>query len=197
MYNNIKSCVSINGNLSEYFISVNGVRQGENLSPFLFALFINDLEKFLLKFGCNQIEIPGSDLQTFLKLLITLYADDTVLFASSKEDLQKCLDGLKQYCDKWKLEVNASKTKIVIFSKGKPPTGNHNFMIGNSSIEVVKSFKYLGVTFTYNGCFKNNVDELITNGNRAIFSLIKKARRGRLPINIQFELFDLTVLPII
>ena len=71
MYSNIKSCVSFNGNISEYFISVNGVRQGENLSPFLFALFINDIEKFLLQYGCNPIEIPDTDLQTFLKLLIT------------------------------------------------------------------------------------------------------------------------------
>ena len=120
MYNNIKSCVSFNGNISEYFISVNGVRQGENLSPFLFALFINDMEQFLLKYGCDPIQIPGSDLQTFLKLLITLYADDTVLFASSKDNLQKCLDGLNEYCNKWKLKVNADKTKIIIFSNGKP-----------------------------------------------------------------------------
>ena len=116
-------------------------------------MFVQGLEKFLLKFGCESIEIPGADIQTFLKLLITLYADDTVLFASSKEGLQKCLDGLKQYCDKWKLEVNADKTKVVIFSKGKPPAGNHNFMIGDSNIEIVKSFKYLGVTFTYNVFF--------------------------------------------
>ena len=197
MYNNIKSCVSVNGNTSEYFISVNGVRQGENLSPFLFALFVNDIEQFLLQYGCNPIEIPGADLQTFLKLLITLYADDTVLFASSKENLQKCLNGLKHYCDKWKLKVNADKTKIIIFSKGKPQIANHNFKIGDSIIEVVKDFKYLGVTFTYNGFFKNNVNDLRTKGNRAIFSLIKKARKGNLPIDIQFDLFDKTVLPII
>ena len=55
----------------------------------------------------------------------------------------------------------------------------------------------LGVTFTYNGFFKNNVDELIANGNRAIFSLIKKARKGKLPVDIQLDQFDRTVLPII
>ena len=109
MYNNIKSSVSVNGKLSEYFLSVNGVRQGENLSPFLFALFINDIEDFLIKYGCEPIEIPDSDLQTFLKLLIILYADDTVLFANSKENLQKCLNGLEHYCDKWKLKINAEK----------------------------------------------------------------------------------------
>ena len=45
MYDNIKSCINVNGSISEFFISNSGVRQGENLSPFLFALFINDIEE--------------------------------------------------------------------------------------------------------------------------------------------------------
>ena len=43
MYTNIKSCVSNDGMLSDFFSSEVGVRQGENLSPILFALFVNDL----------------------------------------------------------------------------------------------------------------------------------------------------------
>ena len=86
---------------------------------------------------------------------------------------------------------------IVIFSRGKPQIANHNFKIGDKSIEVVKNFKYLGVTFACNGSFVNNINELKKQGNRAIFSVIKKSRKGNLPIDIQFELFDKTVLPII
>lgn len=40
MYKNIKSCVFVNGVRSEFFVSLAGVRQGDNLSPLLFALFI-------------------------------------------------------------------------------------------------------------------------------------------------------------
>ena len=39
MYKNIKSCVSLNSECSDYFASTSGVRQGESLSPFLFAIF--------------------------------------------------------------------------------------------------------------------------------------------------------------
>ena len=49
MYSKIRSCVMVNGVLSEYFVSFIGLRQGENLSPILFSLFINDLEEYLLK----------------------------------------------------------------------------------------------------------------------------------------------------
>ena len=43
LYSNVKSCVRVDGMLSEYFILRKGLRQGENLSPLLFALFVNDL----------------------------------------------------------------------------------------------------------------------------------------------------------
>ena len=80
------------------------------------------------------------------------------------------------------------KTKIVIFSQGKPQIANHNFKIGDKSIEVVKNFKYLGVTFECNGSFVNNINELKKQGNRAIFSVIKNPGKGTYPLtsNLNF-----------
>ena len=42
MYAEIKSCILLNGVKSEYFNCKKGVRQGENLSPLLFTLYLND-----------------------------------------------------------------------------------------------------------------------------------------------------------
>ena len=56
MYQNIKSCVKHNGNVSQYFCCHAGVRQGENLSPILFAIFLNDLEKDLCTQNCNGVQ---------------------------------------------------------------------------------------------------------------------------------------------
>ena len=197
MYSNIKSCVSHNGQLSDYFASVNGVRQGENLSPFLFALFINDIEEYLTQNGCDSIQVTGADVQTYLKLLVIMYADDTVLFANSKEGLQKCLDSLQLYCDKWKLQVNADKTKVLVFANRKINKANINFTIGGKNVEIVDEFKYLGVKLSYNGNFHTNIKDLKVQGNRALFSIVKTARRENLPVDIQFELFDRMVIPVI
>ena len=46
IYRNIKSCVIVNNNKTDFFLSNIGVRQGENLSPFLFNIFLNDLDFF-------------------------------------------------------------------------------------------------------------------------------------------------------
>jgi hypothetical protein len=48
-----------------------------------------------------------------------LYADDTVILAESKEELQAALNSMYLYCKTWDLEINASKTEIVIFNKRK------------------------------------------------------------------------------
>ena len=60
-------------------------------------------------------------------MLILLFADDMVLFGNSKEDLQFALNKFENYCDKWRLTVNTSKTKVMIFSirKRLPLYGPH------------------------------------------------------------------------
>ena len=70
MYQGIKSCASHNSEQSDFFQSFRGVRQGENLSPVLFDLYLNDLESFLNQNSCNGInlEIPDEMLMTQLFL---------------------------------------------------------------------------------------------------------------------------------
>ena len=47
MYNNAKFCIRQGADFSDYFHSNVGVRQGENLSPVLFSIFLNDLVDFI------------------------------------------------------------------------------------------------------------------------------------------------------
>jgi hypothetical protein len=47
MYASAKSCISYSNHTTGYFNCEIGVRQRENLSPFLFSMCLNDLEEFL------------------------------------------------------------------------------------------------------------------------------------------------------
>ena len=69
MYKEIKSCVTVNGCSSTFFKCQQGVREGENLSPLLFSIYLNDLDNFMHTSGCKGIEINIQD-QEFIIFLI-------------------------------------------------------------------------------------------------------------------------------
>ena len=66
VYNTVKSRVKNNNTLSESFSCNIGVRQGECLSPYLFAMYVNDPEQELGDKGVNGIDIG------MVKLLLLL-----------------------------------------------------------------------------------------------------------------------------
>ena len=53
--NGIKSQIKVNGSLSASFQCQLGVRQGENLSSFLFSVYLNDLESYLSMHNINGL----------------------------------------------------------------------------------------------------------------------------------------------
>lgn len=203
IYKHAKSCVKVGNNLSDFFFCNVGVRQGENLSPLLFAIFLNDLNEFLstrysgLEFfnSCLE-ESRESKLLVFIKLYTLLYADDTILFSESADQLQLALNGLYDYCKLFKLDVNLDKTKIVIFSKGlvrKYP----EFHFNGNSVEVCREYTYLGVVFNFNGKFTKAKTYNCNQASRAMYALINKSNKMSLPIDIQLQLFDALVLPVL
>ena len=111
MYSSVKSRVKFCNKLGSEFFCQLGVRQGECISPMLFSLFLNDIEEQFIMSG-----IEGLDVNLF-KVLMQLYADDIVIFSITAEELQSSLDLLTDYCKRWKLKVNVSKTKVMVFRK--------------------------------------------------------------------------------
>ena len=57
-----------------------------------------------------------SKLHNGLPINHLLYADDMAILSLSSEGLQNSLNRLYTYCNKWKIEVSAVKTKILIFN---------------------------------------------------------------------------------
>ena len=197
LYQNVKSCVYQNGTRSDFFQCSMGVRQGENLSPLLFSLFVNDIEDFLFNSHCTQLDVGWQHVSNMLRLFVLLYADDTVILSHTKEGLQRGLNAVEEYCDKWQLNINTSKTKVCIFSSRKINPMNTKFKYKGNELEIVEDYKYLGVIFNYNGNFKKNSNSLITQAKKAMYTVISKCRRYNLPIDIQIQLFDSMVLPIL
>ena len=125
IYAKAKSCVRTQEGVSAMFASRVGVRQGENLSPLLFALYINDFKAHITSRypGLKDIEnaaiAEGLHYSALNQVGVMLYADDTLLLAESEQDLQKALNATADYCRRWKIKINPTKSKVVICSRGK------------------------------------------------------------------------------
>jgi hypothetical protein len=203
MYKTAKSYIKHENYTGFTFNCEIGVRQGENLSPLLFALYLNDLEDFLAK-AYNGLDKFNALIQeynqtkgimVYLKLFTILYADDTIILAESSDEMQAALNGLFPYCQLWKLKINTSKTKTVIFGAKMYKTKTQ-FKIGDICLNIVSEYDYLGICFKYNGNLSPGIAKLRDQASRAMYALISKSRKLGLSLDVQLYLFDTLVIPV-
>ena len=57
----------------------------------------------------STCEFNSENIYIYLKIMILLYADDTVLFSDSETDMQRALVVFNTYCKTWRLTVNLEK----------------------------------------------------------------------------------------
>ena len=74
-----------------------------------------------------------------------LYADDIALLGESEEDIQLQLNNLLEWCKKWRMKVNVSKSKIVHYRPSGQERTQFIFKLGSENLEVVSQYKYLGL----------------------------------------------------
>ena len=141
------------------------------------------------------LDINNANLETLIKLIVLLYADDTVVFAKSEENLIQAMDIFANYCDRWKLQINYDKTKAMVF--GERPNRRRHIVVNGHNVEFLSEFNYLGVYFTQNRSFVRTKKYAADQGRKAMFSLLKKIRNLELSMDCQLKLFDHTVVPIL
>lgn len=195
MYSDIKSCIFNDSQMSPFFSCERGLRQGENLSPIIFSMFLNDLESNLLISGAHGIEIQSEDALQWLRLLVLLYADDTIIISDNQIDFQNALDYFSNYCRDWKLKVNINKSNVIVF--GARNTNGFQFKLAGQNINIIDKYKYLGIYFTSNGSFATARKHLTEQAKKAMYFLYTRIYNLDLPIDLQIKLFDHTIVPIL
>ena len=70
----------------------------------------------------------------YVKLVVLLYADNTVIISESADDLQHAYNEFYTYCNQWKLTVNVEKTKVMVFSEGSTLENLFIFMMKLSNL---------------------------------------------------------------
>jgi hypothetical protein len=152
------------------------LNKGVSLSlPFL--LYINDL---IDHFGpdCEPLELNRKPISCLL------YADDIVLLSESAKGLQKSLDILKTYCDKWNLKINIGKTKVIVFNKSGRILKGFSFLYDDEPISLTNEYKYLGILFKPSGTFSDAIDYLSRKACKAMFCIRKSrySNKSNIPV---------------
>ena len=131
-----------NEGLTCFFQYKKGLRQGCLLSPLLFALFLNDLNDFLLN------EASGITIWD-IQICAMLYADDLIRLAESEKDQQKQMNSLRRFANSLRMEINQKKTKVLVFDKPAKAKKrvSEAWSIGNMKIDEDTVYKYQGVIF--------------------------------------------------
>ena len=191
MYAHDSAAVRTSEGLSEIFRCLMGVKQGCPLSPTLFGLYVDGLEKHLL-------ETAGIDAPELCGILVPLllYADDLILMSTSPEGLQRQLDALASFCEQRQLTVNLSKTKVVIFEARKSDC--KDFVFSGTTVERRDEYRYLGLVFHATKNMAYGVEYLVAAAKKAVHAMRRRCISLHLsdPATI-CKLFDILVLPIL
>ena len=120
--------VVIRNSFSSWREVYSGVPQGSVLGPTLFLIYINDLLEDLRSQG-------------------KMFADDAKIYRKIRNDqdrdmLQEDLDRVTEWSEKWLLEFNQDKCRVMHIGRGNP---GYTFALGGKTLQETEQEKDLGV----------------------------------------------------
>jgi hypothetical protein len=111
LYEGIETCIINNGHASKFFAPEKGVKQGCPLSPYLFIITTEIMNRWI-KTKMTPYGITDSEGNNYL---VSQFADDTSFaLKCNKESLNKLFFYLKEFGSITGLKINVEKTEILM-----------------------------------------------------------------------------------
>ena len=188
LYKDPRARVTISQFSTDWFECSIGVKQGDTISPTLFAIFVNDLADELKRAGL------GINITNDVSVSCLFYADDIILLAESEEKLQDMLSIVDLWCKKWRLDVNLTKTNVMHVRKKHIQKSRFVFILGNKIVNYCSSYRYLGNTLNEYLNFEFTTQIQAENAGRALGMLqTKMIKNGGFPLKVFDFLYAATV----
>ncbi|GKA74364.1 retrovirus-related pol polyprotein LINE-1 [Tanacetum coccineum] len=151
MYDGAKTRVRSSMGNTEFFPVEVGLHQGSAISPYLFALILDELSRGI------QENIPWS----------MVFADDIVLVAESADGLNRRLESWRRALEDNGLRVSRDKTEYLRcdFGRYEAAHGEEGIIrIGDQILQPKESFRYLGSVIHRSGRIDEDVTHRIRTG---------------------------------
>ena len=188
MYANSTGQIKLSGHISRKFGIHKGTEQGHPLSPDFFKLYISDLSPLLEHKNCPML------LNKIVSHL--LWADDLILLALDPVTLQKQLDSISQYCTAWGIDINMTKTNLIVFNPSPTIPTAVSFRLCGKPVLEVDSYCYLGIEIDKSGKFTIARNELKKKALRSLYSLKGTINKKHISFRALTTLFDSLIKPI-
>ena len=156
------ACVKWVSSWSQMLQIISGVRQCSVLSPFLFAISIDDIGK-----------IQNNRYGTY----VILYADDILLLAKSVTALQRMLWLCEQELNSIDMVINVKKSCCMRVGTRQDKSCSNISTTDGRQLSWVNEIRYLGVAIVRSVKFKCSVDQAKKSFYRAANSIFPKIGR--------------------
>jgi len=199
LYDEIHMLVKQQGRLGSPFQTTRGTKQGSELSPLIFGLFIERLRP-LIEHRC-----PGmGPLVGSLRVPEMLYADDLLFATEDAAHMQALLDTLAVFCHLFRMMVNLEKTFAIVLCPAGPgraaaERSARRWRYAGKPVKVLPAQVYLGLTFHRDwGAGRSAAATLAQSGRRAMTALLGRARQMQIDQSkLLCHLFDSLVCSVI
>ena len=105
-------------------------------------------------------------------------ADNLVFISKSGTSLQRCLNDLNSFCNKWHLKINLTKTKCMVITRNGH-CEKVNFKFNGEGMTQTNSYCYLGAMISSCGSFSLAMRTQYKKGIKAMFALLSSINRTK------------------
>lgn len=188
IYEKSEAAVRQDRELTEWFKTTVGVRQGCTLSPDLFNLVLEAVMRLALEREEAGLELCG-------RLVNNLrFADDINLMSDTTDGLQRITDQVSKQGERLGLVINTSKTKVMAISKEQKDL---QIMVNGNQLEQVKEFVYLGGQISQDGKCVADIKRRI-GLTWAVFSKLQNIWNcHNLTLEIKLKVHESMVIPVL